>query len=149
LGEDDSAAELALETTNTGQDNAAAAGAARPDPAAKAAAWQAAMVDGSTPNETQRSIALAFMQHGQDEVLAPYVGRYLEAAETAWANLGTHKASVALEFMFPRSLASPQLVETVDAWLAGTDANPAAKRYVLEGRADVVRYLAAQERDRR
>jgi aminopeptidase N len=148
FGEDEIAAELARDKTITGQENAAAARAARPDPAAKAAAWQAAMVDASTPNETQRSIALAFMQHGQDEVLAPYVGHYLEAAETAWTNLGTHKASVALEFMFPRSLASPQLVETVDAWLAGTEANPAAKRYVLEGRADVVRYLAAQERDR-
>jgi aminopeptidase N len=147
-GEAEIAAELAGDNTITGKEHAAAARAARPDAEAKAAAWQAAMLDPATPNETQRSIALAFMQHGQDDVLAPYVAKYLEAAETAWGNLGTHKASVALEYMFPRALASPELVETVDAWLAGTDANPAAKRYVVEGRADVARYLAAQQRDR-
>jgi aminopeptidase N len=146
-GEAEIAAELARDNTITGKEHAAAARAARPDPDAKAAAWQAAMVDASTPNETQRSIALAFNQYGQDDVLAPYVEKYLEAAETAWTNLGTHKASVALEFMFPRVLASPELVDRVDAWLASTDANPAAKRYVVEGRADAVRYLAAQERD--
>jgi aminopeptidase N len=107
------------------------------------------MVDSSTPNETQRSIALAFTQHGQDDVLAPYVEKYLEAAETAWSNLGAHKAAVALDYMFPRTLASAELVERVDAWLATTGANPAAKRYAIEGRADVLRYLKAQERDAR
>jgi aminopeptidase N len=35
----------------------------------------------------------------------------------------------------------------VDAWLATSEANPAAKRYVREGRADVARYLAAQAKD--
>jgi aminopeptidase N len=146
-GEEEIAAELAADNTITGKENAAAARAAMPDPDAKAAAWQAAMIDSSTPNETQRSIALAFMQHGQDELLAPYVEKYLEAAETAWTNLGSHKASVALEFMFPRTLASTALVDRVDAWLASTAANPAAKRYAIEGRADVARYLKAQQRD--
>ncbi|MGN6251153.1 MAG: aminopeptidase N [Marmoricola sp.] len=139
-------AELAQDGTITGQEHAAAARAARPDGDAKAAAWRAA-TDPSTPNETARSIALAFMQHGQDEVLAPYVQRYLDTAETAWSTLGPHKAAVALEAMFPRALASADLLETVDRWLETTAANPGAKRYVVEGRADVVRYLAAQERD--
>jgi aminopeptidase N len=47
----------------------------------------------------------------------------------------------------PRVLASPALLEKVDAWLATARANPAALRYVREGRADVARYLAAQEKD--
>jgi aminopeptidase N len=148
-GEDQIAAELVRDNTITGKEHAAAARAARPDADAKAAAWQAAMVDSSTPNETARSIAFAFMQHGQDEVLAPYVEKYLEAAEDAWSNLGPHKAATALDYMFPRSLASPALIERVDAWLATTEANPGAKRYVVEGRADVARFLRAQERDAR
>jgi aminopeptidase N len=49
--------------------------------------------------------------------------------------------------MFPRPLASQALLERVDAWLATTEADPAARRYVAEGRADVARALAAQERD--
>ncbi|MGH3411802.1 MAG: aminopeptidase N [Marmoricola sp.] len=143
------AAELAEDNTITGQENAAAARAARPEAAAKAEAFEAAMVDPATPNETQRSIALAFGQHGQDEVLAPYVERYLEAAEDAWSRLGVFKASVALNYMFPRALASQQLIDRADAWLESTGANPAAKRFVLEGRAEVARYLAAQECDAR
>ncbi len=51
--------------------------------------------------------------------------------------------------MFPKPLASPQLLDRVDAWLETSPANPAAKRYVREGRADVARALAAQARDAR
>ena len=142
------AAEQERDGTIGGQERAAAARASRPTAEAKATAW-AAVMDRTTPNETSRSTVMAFMRHGQAEVLAPYVEKYLEAAETAWDILGTHKASVALEHIFPRPLASPELLERVDAWLATTDANAGARRYVSEGRADVARALAAQERDAR
>ena len=66
------------------------------------------MVRDDVPNETQRSVVLAFMQHGQDDVLAPYVEKYLEVAETLWEEKGTQRASTALEFLFPRPLASPR-----------------------------------------
>ena len=42
---------------------------------------------------------------------------------------------------------STQLLERVDAWLETTTANPAAVRFVKEGRADVARYLTAQATD--
>jgi aminopeptidase N len=139
--------ELAADNTISGKEHAAAARAAQPTAEAKAAAWDAAIVRDDTPNETSRSIVLAFGPSGQDEVLRPYVAKYLEAAEGLWEHLGTHKASTALEFIFPRSLASAELLEQVDAWLATTKANPAAVRYVREGRADVARYLAGQAKD--
>ena len=147
-GEVEIAAELERDTTISGKEKAAAARAAQPTAEAKAAAW-AAVMDKDTPNETSRSIVLSFMRHGQEEVLSPYVEKYLEAAETLWDTIGTHKAAVALEHLFPRPLASRELVERVDAWLETTSAKPGAKRYVTEGRADVVRALAAQERDER
>ena len=56
-------------------------------------------------------------------------------------------ASTTLEYMFPRSLTSQETLERVDAWLASSPANPAAKRYVGEGRADIVRALKAQAFD--
>jgi aminopeptidase N len=140
-------AELARDNTISGQENAAAARAARPTAEAKAEAWEAAMERDDIANETQRSIVLAFQQHGQDEVLAPYVERYLEAAETMWEHKGTQRASTALEYIFPRPLASQELLDRVDAWLESTSANPAAQRYVREGRADVARALAAQAKD--
>jgi aminopeptidase N len=140
-------AELARDNTISGKEHAAAARASQPSAEAKAAAWDAAIVQTDTPNETQRSIVLAFQVHGQDEVLAPYVEKYLEAAETLWEHLGTHRASTALNFIFPRPLASPELLARVDAWLETTTADPAAVRFVREGRADVARYLAAQAKD--
>jgi aminopeptidase N len=139
--------ELRNDNTISGREQAAAARASRPTPEAKAEAWEMAMVRDDIPNETQRSIVLAFQCHDQEEVLAPYVDRYLAAADTMWEEKGTQRASTALEYIFPRPLASQELLDKIDAWLATSEANPAAKRYVQEGRADVARYLAAQAKD--
>ena len=141
------AAELERDNTISGQEHAAAARAMRPTAEAKAEAWEIAMVRDDVPNETQRSVVLAFQQYGQDEVLAPYVEKYLAAADTLWEDKGTQRASTALEFIFPKQLASQELLDRVDAWLESSSANPAAQRYVREGRADVARALAAQAKD--
>jgi aminopeptidase N len=142
-------AELDRDNTISGQEHAAAARASRPTAEAKADAWEIAMVRDDVPNETQRSVVLAFQCHGQEEVLAPYVEKYLAAADTMWEEKGTQRASTALEYIFPRPLASQDLLDRVDTWLESSSANPAAKRYVREGRADVARALAAQARDAR
>jgi aminopeptidase N len=75
------------------------------------------------------------------------VEKYLDVAETMWDEKGTQRASTAVEFLFPRPLASRELLERVSTWLQESSANPAAKRYVREGAADVERYLAGQDKD--
>lgn len=142
-------AELAADNTISGQEKSAAARAARPTAAAKERAWQQAMLDPATPNETQRSVVLAFWQPGQEDVLAPYVATYLDEVAGTWDRLGAHKASVALEFIFPRLIATQATLDATDAWLAAhaDSVNPGAVRYVREGRADVARALAAQAFD--
>ena len=147
FGEAEIAAELERDKTISGQEKAAAARASQPLAEAKAAAWEAVMVSTSTPNETMRSTAVAFQQPGQEEILGEYVEKYLTAADTAWEHLGSHKASVALAQLFPRFLPSPELLERCDAWLASSPAEPAAKRYVREGRDSAARALAAQAKD--
>ncbi|KRB77108.1 aminopeptidase N [Nocardioides sp. Root190] len=141
--------ELAADNTISGQEKSAAARAAQPTAAAKERAWTQALLDPTVPNETQRSVVLAFWQTGQDTVLAPYVANYLAEVAGAWERLGAHKASVALEFIFPRLLATPETLAAVDTWLAenAESINPGALRYVREGRADVARALAAQAHD--
>jgi aminopeptidase N len=139
--------ELERDNTISGKQHAAAARTLRPTAEAKAEAWDLAMVRDDVPNETQRSIVSAFQAFGQDEVLQPYVEKYLAAAETMWDEKGTQRASTALELIFPRHLASPELIERVDEWLESSKANPAAKRYVREGRDDAARALRAQEKD--
>ncbi len=146
-GDEQISAEQRRDNTISGQERAAAARAARPSAAAKAEAWEVAMVRDDIPNETQRSVVLAFMQQDQDEVLEPYVEKYFEAAEDLWEQKGTQRASTALEFIFPRPFASPELLDRAAAWLRDSPAKPAAKRYVHEGAADVERFLRAQAKD--
>ncbi len=142
------AEELARDNTISGQEHAAAARAARPSDQAKAEAWRDAIERDDVANETQRSIAMSFALPDQGELLAPYLERYLSVADTIWEDKGVQRASTALELMFPMPLASPETVARLDEWLTDSPANPAAKRYVGEGRADMIRALAAQERDR-
>jgi aminopeptidase N len=140
-------AELERDNTISGQEHAAAALTVRPTPEAKAQAWHDAIERDDIPNETQRSIALAFPTAGQAEVLAPYLEKYLAVADHIWEEKGVQRASTALEYMFLMPLVSTGTLARVDDWLATSQANPAAKRYVREGRADMARALAAQARD--
>ena len=139
--------ELALDNTISGQEQAALARTVRPTPEAKAEAWRDAIERDDVANETMRQIAYAFPTAGQEELLAPYLEKYLEMAETVWEEKGTQRASTALEYMFLRPLTSAETLARIDDWLEASEANPAAKRYVREGRADMARALAAQAKD--
>ncbi|MDP3894033.1 ERAP1-like C-terminal domain-containing protein, partial [Nocardioides sp.] len=141
--------ELARDNTISGQERAAAALTVRPTAEAKAQAWRDAIERDDVPNETQRNIAVAFPAAGQAELLAPYLEKYLSTAETIWEDKGVQRASTALEYMFLMPLVSTETLARVDEWLETSSANPAAKRYVREGRADMARALAAQARDAR
>ncbi|MGH3350075.1 MAG: aminopeptidase N [Nocardioides sp.] len=147
FGEAEIDAELGRDNTISGKEKAAAARAAQPSAEAKEAAWDSVVVRTDVANETARSIVFSFQRGGQDEALAPFVDRYFEAADTLWDHLGTHRASVVLEHIFPKPAASPELLAKADTWLETSPAAPAAKRYVREGRDEVARALAAQERD--
>ena len=145
--EDDIDAELARDHTISGQEWAAGCRTVIPTPEAKAKAWEDAVLRDDVPNETQRQIAVAFQVAGQDELLEPYVDKYLEAATDIWEAKGVQRSRVILESMFPRVLATEETLAKVHAWLETTTANPAALRYVKEGEADLVRALAAQAVD--
>jgi aminopeptidase N len=141
-------AELERDNTISGRERAAATRAVMPTADAKQRAWEAIFERDDVPNETQRSIALAFQVPGQDDVLEPFVSRYLQMAEKVWELKGSHGASVALQFLFPRALPTRATLDQVDAWLSDTGANPGAVRYVREGADDLRRALAAQRTDR-
>ncbi len=139
--------ELARDNTISGQEHAAMALTVRPTAEAKLTAWRDAIERDDVANETQRQIAYAFPVADQAALLAPYLEKYLDVADTIWEEKGTQRASTALEYMFLMPLVSPEVVARLDEWLETSEANPAAKRYVREGRSDMVRALAAQARD--
>ena len=148
IGDAEIDAELAQDATITGQEAASGARAAIPTAEAKERAWQIGVVDNDTPNETARRTCAAFQVAGQAELLAPYVDRYLEIAGTILETRTVWLARLALELCFPRANPTAETLAKVDTWLDASDGvNPAAVRYVREGRADLARALAAQVRD--
>ncbi len=142
------AAELAADTTISGQERAAAASAVRPDPAAKDRAWTDFLAE-EVANGTKTAVGRAFWQGGQQEVLAGYVDRYFTEAATIWGRMTPTMATDFLVYLFPRTADPQVVVERADRFLADPAVTGAVRRYVGEGRADAVRAAAAQEADRR
>ena len=143
--------ELTRDTTVTGQERAAQARAARPTAEAKEEAWRIAVEAEDTPNETQLRIILGFQQPGQEDLLRPYVGRYLTAARDVYRRLGSSMGENVLVRLAPRNLPEESTLQALTEWLdsqADTVDAPTL-RYVGEARADVARALAAQRRDQR
>ena len=53
-------------------------------------------------------MVLSIFRYGQEDVIAPYLEHYLEAADTVIDTLGFHKGSVVLEYGFPKPLGSTE-----------------------------------------
>ena len=66
-------------------------------------------------------------------------------AESVIDRMGVWIGQVALIHLFPLANPSAETLAKVDAWLGRTTAPAAAQRYVLEGRDDLRRALAARE----
>ncbi len=141
--------ELTRDSTITGQERAAQARAARPTAEAKEAAWQIAVESEDTPNETQFRTILGFQQPGQEELLRPYVGKYLSAAKDVYTRLGSSMGENVLVYLSPRNLAESSTLDALTGWLdsEAESVDAPTLRYVGEARADLVRALAAQRRD--
>ncbi|MFT4288440.1 aminopeptidase N [Nocardioides sp.] len=147
FGEAQVAAELERDQTITGQEKAWEARAAIPTAPAKAAAWEKAWEDASTPNETHRSIIVSFARAGQEELIAPYLPRMLAAADTLLDRIGAHKGAVAYEYGFPRMLTSPEQIRLVEDWIATSTAPVGPMKFIREGLDEMKRGRAAQAKD--
>jgi aminopeptidase N len=150
LTDADISAELERDATITGAQQAAGARAAQPTAAAKAKAWRLAVEDDTTPNGTQSAICLGFWQRGQDELLAPYIPRYFEAAEAIssasgiWATRGISLRNNVLRFLFPWPVEKEPILLELDSWLERTDLTASVRRIIDERRDDLTRALRCQ-----
>ena len=109
--------ELTHDTTITGQERAAQARAARPTAEAKAEAWRIAVESEDTPNETQFRTILGFQQPGQEDLLRPYVGKYLSAAKDVYTRLGSSMGENVLVYLSPRDLPEQSTLDALSGWL--------------------------------
>ena len=146
---DDIRDEREREDTATGRERAARALAARPSAQAKEEAWAAAVIGNELPNSTVTATGLGFTRPGLDPaVMRPFIARYHDMLASV-EDKGSHAILEAVvQGFYPRTLASQELLDATDAWLAqNTSAQDSLRRLVTENRDPIERALAAQRKD--
>ncbi|CAM00662.1 aminopeptidase N [Saccharopolyspora erythraea NRRL 2338] len=146
-GEAEIDAELERDQTATGRRRAERARSLIPTPEAKEKAWQRAVHDDQLPNAISDAIISGFQHPGQRELLASYVRRYFDEIDEVWHRRSSERAQPTVIGLFPSWAVDEDTVAVADRWLEGEHA-PALRRLVSEGRAGIVRALAAREFDR-
>jgi aminopeptidase N len=138
--------EVRRDPTDIGRRRAAAARAARPTAAAKEEAWLRVVEEKDLPLATANAIAGGFHQAGQDQLLEPYIDRFVDVLPSIWQR--TPEEAVALtEGLFPRYLVDVRVVAAADSALAKPELPPPARRILLEERDGVLRAQRARSAD--
>jgi aminopeptidase N len=138
---------LQRDSTATGHRQAERARALRPTLEAKDEAWRRAVHDDGLPNAINESIISGFAHPKQRELLAPYSDRYFADVAGVWERRSSERAQPTVLGLFPSWAIARETVTAADEWLANDDHPPALRRLVSEGRAGIVRALAAREFD--
>jgi aminopeptidase N len=147
VGEDEIAAEQERDATATGRRQAERARALLPTAAAKERAWERAMRDDELPNAISEAIISGFSHYAQTQLLAPYLDRYFNEIAEVWDRRTSERAQSCVLGLFPSWAVEQRCVNVADAWLETGEHPPALRRLVSEGRAGVVRALAARACD--
>jgi aminopeptidase N len=147
-GEEAIEAEHRRDPTAAGERQAERARALVPTAEAKARAWDRAVHDDELPNAVNEAIIGGFSHPAQRGLLAPYVEKYFAEVADVWARRTSERAQSVVLGLFPSWAVEKSTVDAADAWLADESHPPALRRLVSEGRAGIVRALAAREFDR-
>jgi aminopeptidase N len=144
---EDIEAERQRDATAAGNRQAEWARSLRPTPEAKAEAWQRAVFDDGLPNAISDAIIDGFSHPAQKELLTQYVDKYFADVAGVWERRSSERAQPTVLGLFPAWSVKQSTVDAANKWL-NEDRPPALRRLVSEGRAGIVRALAAQEFDR-
>ena len=145
-------AELARDTTASGRAGHATAMASRPDPAVKAAAWDAA-VQGTELSNQLLTATISGFTTAPPALLEPYVEPYFDCLRTLWDTRSIEIASRIVRGLYPaaqdlvpgvRPGDHPVVLRTDDWLAANADAPHALRRIIIEQRSHLLRALTAQ-----
>jgi aminopeptidase N len=145
--DDEVEATLSDDPTATGRRQSERTRALRPSADVKTEAWRRAVHDDELPNAINEAIIAGFSHPTQKELLASYVSRYFADVADVWARRSSERAQPVALGLFPSWAVSEDTVAAADAWLADESHPPALRRLVSEGRAGIVRALAARAFD--
>jgi aminopeptidase N len=136
-------AELARDDTAAGRLHALTARAAMPTAEAKQRAWQSVTGDDSLSNSETGAVASGFWRSGQDDLLRPWVERYVTELPALWDARTPQVAGTLAQELFPSTLVEQDVHDRTAALERG-DHPAGLRRYVAEQRDDLRRALAAR-----
>jgi aminopeptidase N len=136
-------AELARDDTAAGRLHALTARAAMPTPEAKERAWQQVTGGTSLSNHETGAVAAGFWRYGQDDLLRPWVERYVTELPALWDARTPQVAGTLAQELFPSTLVEQDVHDRTAALEQG-DHPAGLRRYVAEQRDDLRRALAAR-----
>jgi aminopeptidase N len=131
--------------STAGEVFAAKARAARPDPAAKSAAWQAMTSDTTLSSYHIWALAEGFWQPEQLELTEPYVRQFFTAMPEAAKLRGDLVLDVLIRFLYPRYAATPATLELAAELMARDDVSLPLRRRVGDFTDDLARVIRARE----
>jgi aminopeptidase N len=139
---------LAAADPVAGAQNRAACLAARPDAAAKTAAWELA-IDRRQDRRMAEAAAGGFWVPGQLAVLAPFNARYFSEALPALENRDTFTMRRLAGMLYPVTLAGTATLAATAAALAGGGLSPRLRLVLLDQQAIMRSVIAARSAPRR
>jgi len=140
-------ASLAKDNTANGQQAAARARATIPTAEAKLAVFELLVDNDDQPNTIVRQTGMGYQHTNDPASLEAVVEKYFSSLTDIWKNRSYHIAETLIVGLYPATLASQQLVDATQAWLAANPDTPALRRLVTENLAGVERALLVQARD--
>ncbi len=146
LGQLDDAAvdaELARDDTAAGRLHALTARAAMPTDEAKSRAWAQLTSGPALSNHETGAVAAGFWRSGQDDLLRPWVERYVAELPALWHARTPQVAGTLAQRLFPSTLVEQDAHDRTAVLEQGE--HPAGlRRFVAEQRDDLRRALAAR-----
>lgn len=145
----DAEIEAALQADNTsnGQQAAARARATFPTAEAKAQAFNSLAESDTLSNAIVRAVTMGYQHTNDPSSLSAQIQPYFAELNTIWNSRSYKIAEHFIVGLYPSPLASQELVDATNAWLAQNPDTPALRRLVIENLAGVERALKAQSRD--
>ena len=141
--------ELGRDPTDQGRRHAASARAGRPTREAKDEAWERLTGDPALTTAMEGALMQGFQQSDQEELLRPFVGRYLDAVGGIWKDRSLEFALAFARGMYPGLVIDQEVAEQTDRYLEEQPPAGPVRRIMVEGRDGVMRAVRARACDRR
>ncbi|WP_462416993.1 aminopeptidase N [Kytococcus sp. Marseille-QA3725] len=135
------------DTSLSGRLSALMARAARPTEESKAEAWaELAGRESGRSNYERNNLAQGFWSSGDQDLLTPYVQRYLAEIPALSGVLGEDALARVAQFAFPLQVPTAATADQVDAVLGGGAVSPAVRRSMVDQRSVLGEVMRSQAR---